>query len=124
MAVVMGSAVIGVVTPPAGGVTFLNVPIDLKAKIKSITIDNQSGAQRQINLRDIVTADPYTSFAGVGVPAPIATYYNRGQYSVPSGITMVIDKNALQALDILDLLNICADATNAACVITIEYDLL
>jgi hypothetical protein len=123
MSTKMGSAVIGVVSPPSGGSDFFSVPTDLKAKIESIAIDNKNGTgDRVLNLRDKIVTDPAVTFAGTTTPSA-TVYANRGQYSIGTGLLVVLDKNQLAGLEITDTLNICADATDAGCVITVNYDL-
>jgi hypothetical protein len=116
MATVTGAAVIG--TPSTGGSTLLTVPTNMKAKPKSMTIDNQSAAARTINLRDTVTPDPYN-----GVASPSVQYLARGQWTVGAGLTETFDEFDLKALEFIGTIDAYADATAASCVITINYDL-
>jgi hypothetical protein len=116
MPTVTGSAIIG--TLSTGGATLLTIPTNMKAKVKSMIIDNQSAAAKTVNLRDTVAPDPYD-----GVSSPTTQYLARGQWTTPKGLTANMDKNDLKGLEFIGTIDVYADATDTACVITINYEL-
>lgn len=98
--------------------TLVIVPTNMKAKPKSITIDNQGGALHTINFRDSFTPDPYD---GVAAPGPVTPA--RGQYSVGAGLTAVINEFELKGREFLGAMQCYADANEPLCIITVDYEL-
>jgi hypothetical protein len=98
--------------------TLVTVPTNMKAKLNTITIDNQSTARRTINFRDSFTPDPYD-----GTASPSGVTPARGQYSLDSGLTSVISCLDLKGREFIGAIQCYADATEPDCVITIDYDL-
>jgi hypothetical protein len=96
--------------------TLVSVPTDQKAKMKSITIDNQGAGQHTIFFRDSFTPDPYDAAPGAVTPA-------RGQYTVPAGIMAVIDSLALVGREFIGAMQCYADAAEPLCIVTVDYEL-
>jgi len=98
--------------------TLFATPPIKKGKLSSVLIDNQSAALRTIHLRDDFTPDP-----SVGTPSPSAQTIEIGQWSVGAGLTAAVPETELKKKEVRGTLKCYADATDAACVITVDYNL-
>jgi hypothetical protein len=98
--------------------TLVTAPTNMKVKPTAITIDNQDTADHTIYFRDSFTPDPYDGSAS---PSPVLPA--RGQYTVPKGVTMIIDKNALMGREFLGAMQCYADSASPACIITVDFQL-
>lgn len=100
----------------ANAVTLFTCPKIKKARLKSVNIDNQSGASRTVTLEDTFTTDP-----SAGAVAAVLAI-SRRQWTVGTLLTVDIPSTELEGLDILGTLKAYADAASAVCVITVSYD--
>lgn len=85
-------------------------------KVTGITVDNQSGALRTIQFKDVFTPDP-----SVGTTSPTQQTIVRKQISVGTLLTATLEGDDLKDVDIIGNLQAVADAISAACVITVSY---
>ncbi len=96
--------------------TLFVTPKHKKGKITSIIVDNQSTALKTITIQDVFTPDP-----SVGTPSPTEQTKNRLQLSVNAGLTATLDETSLRDVEVLGTAKAVANATDAACVITVIY---
>lgn len=97
--------------------TMVTVPLHKRLIPSSIAIDNQGLVPHTIYLRDDFTPDAYD-----GVASPGAQTIVKGQWTVASGITALLEGDDLKGLSFLGALKEYADAADASCVITVNYE--
>jgi hypothetical protein len=96
--------------------TLFTTPKHKKGKITALTVDNQSTSKKTIKIQDIFTPDPTA-----GAPSPTEQTKDRVQITVGAGLTATLDKLSLEDVEFLGTAKAVADATDAACVITVVY---
>ncbi len=103
-------------------VTLFTVPAHVKGVLKSVSIDNQGGAQHTIYLRDDFTTDAaVVALTGVADPAAAQTLA-KAQWTVGAGLTATIPADQLKGKEFLGTCKCYADGAEPLCIIIIDYD--
>jgi hypothetical protein len=107
------------VTASVAAQTIFTVPLHMKAKIDAINIDNQGGSGKiQVSIRDSFTQD-----LSQGVAAPAARVAFPWTGTIPQNQFFEEDVLALEKIDVLGVGAIICSATDAACIINIQWHL-
>jgi hypothetical protein len=91
-------------------------PLHMKAKIDSVTVDNQSGVPVTVQLEDDFTQDISQTVA-----APVARSAFPFQRTVGAGLTDIADELAVSQIECLGNVGAICSATQAACAIIVNY---
>ncbi len=95
----------------------LVTPLHMKVKFDAINIDNQ-GASGKITVQ---IQDDFTQDISNLVAAPVARSAFPFQASVPQGNTFIADQLMLKEIEGLGNIGVLCSATDAGCVITVDY---
>lgn len=87
-----------------------------KIQLGALNIDNQHTAETTIYVLDSFTPD-----ASNGVAAPVATVLTRLQVTVPAGLSLSYQKDALEDALFLGTVQIQASTVSTSCVIIPAY---
>jgi hypothetical protein len=96
--------------------TLFTTPKHKKGKLTSLIVDNQSEAKKTIMIQDVFTPD-----ATAKVSSPSQQTKTRVQLTVDAGLTATLDELSLRDVEFLGTAQAVANATDAACVITVVY---
>ena len=93
------------------------VPLHKKLVFTDITIDNQHTAELTIRIQDVFTPDASNGDSSPSEITPI----DRLQVTVPAGLTLSYQEDALKDRKCLGVAGAISDATGANCVISCAY---
>ena len=93
-----------------GGVDFATVPLHKKLKLTALNIDNQYTAELTIELIDTFTTDVSNGAAAVEDIEAV-----RLQVTVPAGLSLSYQKDALEDIEFIGVGSAKASATSALC---------
>ena len=99
-----------------GGVDFATVPLHKKLKMTALNIDNQYTAELTIELIDTFTPDISN---GTAVPAEQTPV--RLQVTVPAGLSLSYQEDALEDIEFIGVASVKASATSALCEIFCNF---
>jgi hypothetical protein len=97
-------------------VTIATVPLHQKLVFTDITIDNQHTAELTIRIQDIFTPD-----VSNGVAVPAEKTIDRLQVTVPAGVTLSYQEDALKDRKCIGVAKAISDAVGASCIISCGY---
>lgn len=98
--------------------SLFTAPKNKRAKLTSITVDNQGAAARTVRIQDLFTPDP-----SKGTPSPTQQTIERVQLTVGAGLTGNMPAEELKSVPILGEAKAIASAIDADCVIIVSYEL-
>ena len=96
--------------------TIATVPLHKKLVFTDVTIDNQHTAELTIRIQDVFTPD-----VSNGEASPSEQTIDRLQVTVPAGLTLSYQEDALKDRKCLGVAGAISDITGANCVISCGY---
>ena len=98
------------VSADTSGVDFATVPLHKKLKLTALNIDNQYTAELTIELIDTFTPDVSNGQASPSEQTPV-----RLQVTVPAGLSLSYQKDALEDIEFIGVASAKASATSTSC---------
>ena len=104
------------VSADTSGVDFATVPLHKKLKLTALNIDNQYTAELTIELIDTFTPDVSNGQASPSEQTPV-----RLQVTVPAGLSLSYQKDALEDIEFIGVASAKASTTSTLCEIFCNF---
>lgn len=104
------------VSAATGGTDFATVPLHKKLKLTALNIDNQYTAEITLELIDTFTPDVSNGVASPSEQTPV-----RLQVTIPAGVSLSYQEDALKDIEFLGVGSVKASVTSASCEIFANF---